>query len=235
MIYFLAENCGAVAPIALPVSLRTVNSFSFFIVFYFLCGRNRIRTYTAAASTLCSTIGAIRPFVWHEYWLITISSSSNSSIIKQSFIESCRRFELLSFDLQSNAYAMSATRTFCGWKRLELSTIGLISRLRRDCHWAIHPCWPGETRTHNPPVKSRILPPLSYEPLLWWLIGSNYQPLRYQRNALNHWAKSSLLRFPDLNWNHLPYESSMLPLHQTAFCRPEQVRTVNLERIRFLL
>ena len=41
MIYFLAENCGAVAPIALPVSLRTVNSFSFLLCLFFYVDETR--------------------------------------------------------------------------------------------------------------------------------------------------------------------------------------------------
>ena len=35
MIYFVVENCSAIAPLVVPVSLRTVNSFSFLLCFNF--------------------------------------------------------------------------------------------------------------------------------------------------------------------------------------------------------
>lgn len=90
------ENSGAIAPFQLP--LWTVNSFSLLLIFidYYVAQaqgfepwrmvleaimlplhhtciseRNKIRTCTAAASTQCSTIGAIRSFVCYEHWLIS--------------------------------------------------------------------------------------------------------------------------------------------------------------------
>lgn len=74
--------------------------------------------------------------------------------------------------------------TCCGWRKTR--TFNLLLNRQLLCHWAIHPflrraeepnfflpvcsrvhqpvcqrdihvSWPGETRTHNPPVKSRIL------------------------------------------------------------------------------
>ena len=35
MIYFVVENCDTIVPLVVPVSLRTVNSFSFLLRFNF--------------------------------------------------------------------------------------------------------------------------------------------------------------------------------------------------------
>jgi hypothetical protein len=103
------------------------------------------------------------PFVCDKYWLISVSSLSNSLISKH-----------------------------CGWRKIR--TFNRRPNKPLLCHWAIHPMsraeesnfflpicsrvhtatsasttnnsWPGEIRTHNPPVKSRIhLIQLSYEPI----------------------------------------------------------------------
>ena len=91
----------------------------------------------------------------------------------------------------------------------------------------------------TPRLKAGYIFQLSYEPIyLWWLIDSNYQSLPYQRNALNHWAKSSLVAVtPDTYRGAKAYETFELPLLWTTihFSWLEQIRTVSLERIRFLL
>ena len=58
-------------------------------------------------------------------------------------------------------------------ERFELSTYPLTGE-RSAVELFIHLCWPDENRTHTPPVKSRILCQLSYEPV--FVATSGFEP-----------------------------------------------------------
>lgn len=58
--------------------------------YWHFCGRNRIRTCTVTASTQCSTIGAIRPFVCHRSFDWYLISSWSNSPVSNNVAESVR-------------------------------------------------------------------------------------------------------------------------------------------------
>ena len=181
------------------------------------CGRNRIRTYTVAASTQCSAIGAIRPFclrwILTDHYILIIEFThqqtsaeskgleplcrvtgslglANLHITTLSTLQKMRRerdSNSWGFYTQSVFKTASLTNrtlsivwvvvfetthpkrkrfykpsrlssfvalTVADEERFELSSC----RLTGDCSTVelfIH-CWPGEIRTHTPPVKSRV-------------------------------------------------------------------------------
>lgn len=79
-------------------------------------------------------------------------------------------------------------------KGFELLSFSLTSATRLSLSQSSIFCWPGETRTHNFPVKSRILCHLSYEPFCdeWKIRTFNFYHIRI---ALCHWVNSSYCGF----------------------------------------
>lgn len=176
------------------------------------------------------------PFVCNEYWLITISSSSNSFITNFADEE---RFELSTNGLTNRCSTIELfILSLALWASNSYLHPGALP-VKRSANFLF--CWPGEIRTHNLPIKSRehlsswatshfccdyrtrtcnyhlvtmiffhwikshsiSLPSLRAKRSKWWLTDSNYQPLRYQPNALNHWAKSSIVAAIGLLTSHL--------------------------------
>ena len=116
----------------------------------------------------------------------------------------------------------------CGWRKIRTFSPPLNKGTL--CHWAIHPGWPGETRTLNSRCKRPVLWPIELRTNIifpWWLTDSNCQPLRYQRNALNHWAKSSFVAATGLEPVSRAYETTWVTItpNHILVRLPDWIRT----------
>ena len=136
--------------------------------------------------------------------------------------------------------------TFADEERFELSTNGLTSHCSA-IELFIH-CWPGETRTHNSRCK---------RPVLWsnWVTNQSVWTGIYRIVGIKRiWINPFNLINPSSDNPCATFRFELkttilcLPLRKTGrwiccrytkphslCCWPEQVRTVNPERIRFLL